>query len=162
MNRIFIKTATVFAVSALIAVSCGKKEEAAAPAELTINDPWVLEVPAERPMTAAFMVIKGGSEDDALIAAEGSVSKVTEIHDMVTENEVMKMRKIERIDIPAGGEAELKRGSKHIMLIDLINPLKEGDSVELTLTFEKAGKKVITAPVKKADIQNMDKMEHKH
>jgi periplasmic copper chaperone A len=156
MKKTSAVTMLIFSAT-VIFTACNKKES---PKELTINDPWVLEVPAERPMTAAFMTIKGGSEDDALISAESTAAKTTEIHDMVTENDVMKMRKIEKIDIAAGGEAVLKRGSRHIMLIDLTAPVKEGDVVKLKLTFQKSGVKEIDAPVRKAAIEGMDQMEH--
>jgi copper(I)-binding protein len=155
-----LNAVSLLVLSAAVAfAACSKKEE---PKTLTINDPWILEVPAERPMTAAFMNIQGGSEGDVLLSAQSTVAKATEIHDMITENDIMKMRKIDKIEIPAGTEAVLKRGSKHIMLIDLIEPLKEGDKVKLTLTFEKAGVKEIEAPVRKAAIEGMNQMEHKH
>ncbi len=63
---------------------------------------------------------------------------------------MMQMRPIEAIDLPAGTTVELKPGGLHIMLIDLVEPLKDGQQIELTLTFEKAGKKVVTVPVRES------------
>lgn len=60
----------------------------------------------------------------------------------------MTMREVEKIDLPAGKAVELKPGGYHIMLMELVKPLKVGDTIEITLTFEKAGKKTVTAEVR--------------
>jgi copper(I)-binding protein len=62
----------------------------------------------------------------------------------------MKMRPLPAVDIKAGGQAELKPGGMHIMLVGLAAPLKEGQTFPLTLTFEKAGKVEVTVTVEKA------------
>jgi len=75
----------------------------------------------------------------------------------------MKMRQVKEIAVKAGGQAELKPGSYHVMLIDLKAPLKEGETVPLTLTFDDGSSQTIDAPVKKpqAMMQQMDhKMDH--
>jgi copper(I)-binding protein len=63
---------------------------------------------------------------------------------------MMGMRPIERLEIPAGGTVELKPGGYHIMLIQLVQELKVGDKIEITLTFEKAGDVTITAEVRES------------
>lgn len=60
----------------------------------------------------------------------------------------MTMREVDSIELPAGKMVELKPGGYHIMLIDLVKPLKVGDKIEITLEFEKAGTKTVTAEVK--------------
>jgi copper(I)-binding protein len=67
---------------------------------------------------------------------------------MGTGTPMMGMRKIDRLDVPAGGKVELKPGGYHIMLIDLVRELKVGDKIEITLKFEKAGDVKITAEVR--------------
>lgn len=62
----------------------------------------------------------------------------------------MQMRPVKSIDIPAGEKVELKPGGYHIMLIDLVEPLKLGDTFDLTLMFEKAGEKTVSVEVKEA------------
>ena len=62
----------------------------------------------------------------------------------------MTMKPVDKIDLPAGQAVELKPGGYHIMLIDLAKPLEVGDSIEITLTFEKAGEKTVTAEVRDA------------
>lgn len=100
--------------------------------------------------SAAYMVIRNtGSEADKLIAASTDVAKTVELHTVIEEGGVMRMRQVEGgIDIPANGQVELKPGGFHVMLIGLTRDLNAGDKVELTLTFEKAGQIPVTAEVR--------------
>lgn len=98
---------------------------------------------------AAFMVIRNtGTEDDALIGASSDVAMTTEVHETYMEGDTMKMRRIERIDIPAGGEVTLKPGGYHVMFIDLKEPLQAGTTIEITLEFERAGEIPVQAEVR--------------
>lgn len=76
--------------------------------------------------------------------AEGDMSSTTMAGDM----ETMTMREVDSIELPAGEMVELKPGGYHVMLIDLVAPLEVGDEIELTLTFEKAGDRTVTAEVR--------------
>jgi hypothetical protein len=73
----------------------------------------------------------------------------TELHTHINENGIFKMREVEAIEVPAGGEAVLEPGGLHVMFMGLHKPLKQGESVHLTLTFEKAGKVMVSVPVGK-------------
>ncbi|WP_129632927.1 copper chaperone PCu(A)C [Candidatus Oscillochloris fontis] len=99
--------------------------------------------------SAAFMLITNSSSTpDTLIRAESAVAETVELHTMVMEGDVMKMTPVEKIDIPANGSVELKRGGLHVMLIGLRQDLNEGDMVLITLTFQNAGTIQIEAPVR--------------
>lgn len=100
--------------------------------------------------SAAYMVIRNtGSEPDKLIAASTDVAKTVELHTVIEEGGVMRMRQVEGgIEIPANGEVVLKPGGFHVMLIGLTRDLNAGDKVQLTLTFEKAGQIPVTAEVR--------------
>jgi len=100
--------------------------------------------------SAAYMIIRNtGNEPDKLIAASSDVAKTIELHTVIEEGGVMRMRQVEGgIDIPANGQVELKPGGFHVMLIGLTRDLNAGDSVQLTLTFEKAGQIPVTAQVR--------------
>ncbi len=77
--------------------------------------------------------------------AEGDASSTaTDEGDMDT----MTMREVDSIELPAGEMVELKPGGYHVMLLDLVKPLEVGDEIELTLTFEKAGDRTVTAEVR--------------
>jgi periplasmic copper chaperone A len=98
-----------------------------------------------------FLKITGGSTPDRLISATANVSKVVELHTMEMDGNVMRMRAIEAIDIPAGQVVELKPGGKHVMFLGLTQTLKSGARFPVTLRFEKAGEvkvdmQVMSAP----------------
>jgi len=121
--------------------------------EIIVNDVWIPEGPPSAKATAAFMVIENHTAKEvALIAAKTDAARATEMHKMEMRNEIMEMKKIERISIPAHGKAELKPGGLHLMLIGLTKPLKEGDKVSFTLQFSNSTEKTIQAVVKKRNL----------
>ena len=95
-------------------------------------------VPAQK-MSGGFMKIENKGGADKLLAASSSVSKTMELHTMSMEGNVMKMREINAIEIPANGKVELKSGGLHLMFIDLKEQLKPGSTIKVKLKFEKAG-----------------------
>jgi copper(I)-binding protein len=114
----------------------------------------IVENPFARPSAgtagagAAYMTIRNPGPADRLLSAATSAAGRVELHDHIREGDVMKMRKIDSIPVPAQGAAELKPGGLHVMLLGLSQPLKTGDAFALTLTFEKAGAMTIQVPVK--------------
>ncbi len=95
-----------------------------------------------------FVIKNTGSTDDRLIAVESPVAGRVELHEMAMENDVMKMRKLgEGVVIPPGETVELKSGDLHLMFLEVQKPFAEGDTVPVTLTFEKAGKVDYVLPV---------------
>lgn len=99
--------------------------------------------------SAAYMVIRNtGSAADKLIAASGDIAKTIEIHTVIEENGMMQMRRIDGIDVPAGGSVELKPGGYHVMLIGLNRDMIAGETVQLTLKFEQAGDIPVTATIR--------------
>ena len=85
------------------------------------------------------MKIENKGPADKLLSASSPVSKTMELHTMSMEGNVMKMREVKAIDIPANGKVELKPGGLHLMFIDLNSQLKPGVTVPVKLKFEKAG-----------------------
>ncbi len=86
-----------------------------------------------------FLKITGGAAADKLVSASANVSKMVELHTMEMDGNVMRMRQVDGIAVPAGGTVELKPGGLHIMFMGLTQTLKAGDKFPLTLKFEKAG-----------------------
>ena len=126
---------------------------------LMISGIWARSTPPTAKTGAAFFVIKNtGSVDDVMIGAKGAISKKTEIHESKIQGGVMKMQHVGKVAIPAGGTAELKPGSFHIMFMGLNGPIKEGDTFPLTLTFEQNGEVEIMVTAIKAP--KMKKMDH--
>lgn len=98
--------------------------------------------------SAAYMLlVNSGDTADALISAATDAADVVELHTVIMENNVMRMRPVEQIEVPANGEAELKPGGYHVMLIGLTRDLNAGDMVDLTLIFANAGEVQVTVPV---------------
>ncbi|RMD75781.1 MAG: copper chaperone PCu(A)C, partial [Chloroflexi bacterium] len=84
-----------------------------------------------------------------IVKAESDVAKTVELHNVVMENNVMQMRPVEAIEVPANGQVELKPGGFHVMLIGLTRDLNEGDEVTIKLTT-RSGKTIeVKAPVRK-------------
>jgi len=143
----------------------------AAQAQTTVKEPWVRGTVAQQKATGAFMQLQS-AQGGKLLSASSSVAGVVEIHEMVMEGTTMKMRAIPGLELPAGKAVELKPGGYHVMLMDLKAPLKDGESVPLTLVVQgKDGKKEtieLKAPVKALGMKATMKTEpdsatpHKH
>ena len=104
-------------------------------AEVTVAEAWVrATVPAQK-ATGAFMHLKSDA-DARLVSAASPVAGVVEIHEMLMDKDVMKMSRIDGLDLPAGQSVELTPGGYHVMLMDLQAQVKEGDAVPLTLVVE--------------------------
>lgn len=107
---------------------------------VTVAHPWARATPGGSTVGVAFMEVKtADGTQDRLMSAASPVAGRVEIHTHIMDGEVMKMRRVDGIDVASGHSHVLKPGGDHIMLFDLKQPLKEGDLVKLTLTFEKAG-----------------------
>ncbi len=135
--------------------------------QVSVQEPYVRLAPPNAPATGAFMVIKNnGDKDIKVLKADNPVSRVTELHNHINDGGVMRMRPVQAIEIKAKGEAVLKPGSLHVMLIDLKAPMKEGDVVPITLGFDDGSSKQVDAKVVRpmpANMPaNMPAMEHKH
>ena len=112
-----------------------------AAAQVSVTGAWVRGTVTGQKTTGAFMQLSS-PVDAALIAVTSPVAKIAEVHEMKMEGGVMKMGAIDKVAVPAGKSVELKPGGYHVMLVDVVAPLKEGDTVPLKLTFEdKTGKK---------------------
>ena len=132
-------------------------------AQTTVKDAWVRGTVEPQKATGAFMSItsvQGGK----LVGAQSPVAGVTEVHEMAMDGNVMKMRAVPALELPAGRAVELKPGGYHVMLMDLKQSLKAGETVPLTLTVEgKDGKREtieLKVPVKAAGAAPAAKNEH--
>ncbi|TXH46148.1 MAG: copper chaperone PCu(A)C [Burkholderiaceae bacterium] len=124
---------------------------ASASAQTAVKDPWVRGTVPQQKATGMFAQVTsaGGGK---LVSASSPVAGVVEIHEMAMEGNVMKMRAIPGLELPAGKAVDLKPGGYHVMLLDLKQQLKAGDTVPVTLVVEgKDGKREtieVKAPVK--------------
>lgn len=114
---------------------------AAAHAQVSVKDAWVRATVPQQKATGAFMQIVS-VQDARLVEAKSPVAGIVEIHEMAMVDQVMKMRAVPGLALPAGKAVELKPGGYHVMLMDLKGQVKDGDQVPLTLVVEgKDGKR---------------------
>jgi hypothetical protein len=119
--------------------------QAAAP--VAVSDAWVRPTVAQQKATGAFMQLTA-QVPLKVVAASSPVAGVTEIHEMAMDRDVMRMRAVPALALPAGQTVALKPGGYHVMLMDLKAPVKAGDVVPLTLTLEGADGQRQTLEVK--------------
>ncbi len=136
---------TLSAAFAAALFACG------ASAQTTVKDPWVRGTVAQQKATGLFAQITS-TAGGRIVGASSPVAGVVEIHEMAMEGSVMRMRAVTALELPAGKAVELKPGGYHVMLLDLKQQLKAGDTVAVTLVVEgKDGKREnveVKAPVK--------------
>ena len=106
---------------------------------LKVEQPWARPTVQGQAGGGGFLRIVGGSANDRLLSARAGVAKAVELHSMEMDGNVMRMRQIDAIEVPAGKTVELKPGGQHVMFIGLTQTLKSGAHFPLTLRFEKAG-----------------------
>jgi copper(I)-binding protein len=130
-----------FVVSVVLLIVSG-----AAAAQVQVKDAWARPALQGQTATGAFMSLLS-SDGARLVGASSPVAGVVEIHEMVMEGSVMKMRAIPGLDLPPGRSVELKPGGYHVMLMDLKRPLKAGDRVTVELRIETREKRLVTQPI---------------
>ena len=118
--------------------------------DLRIGHPWTRAAGANT-NGAGYMTLRNtGTRPDKLIAASTPLARTVELHTHIREGEVMRMRPVADIPVPAGQTVRLRPGGLHVMLIGLTEPLRQGAEVPLTLRFEQAGEVRITLEVQAA------------
>jgi copper(I)-binding protein len=131
---------------------------------IEIRDPYARAASPTAMAGAAFMtLVNTGPEDDRLVAASTDAAQRVELHTHLEDAEgVMRMVEVEDgFAIPAGGETVLQRGGLHVMMMGLTRPFAQGEAIELTLTFEKAGDVTLTVPIDNERADGMG-MAHGH
>jgi copper(I)-binding protein len=158
-----------FAVATVLLVAPARAEDIKA-GDLVITQAWSRATPSGAKVAGAYLTIENkGTAPDRLIGGSGNVAGRVEVHEMATENGVMKMRPLEKgLTIEPGKTVKLAPGGYHLMLFDLKGPLKQGDKVPVTLEFERAGKVPLSLDVQGVGAQapgggdQMKKMQHDH
>jgi periplasmic copper chaperone A len=120
-------------------------------ADIRIVDGWARATPPAAPTGAIYFTVVNAGPADRLVGASTPAAERAEIHEMATTNMVMTMRQMkDGAVVPAKGSLTLAPGGVHVMLMRLKAPLKVGDTVPLTLRFQRAGEVKLTLPVKAA------------
>ncbi|MBK9711724.1 MAG: copper chaperone PCu(A)C [Kouleothrix sp.] len=174
MRRLLILALAALALSACgSAATTTPAAPAAAPSAIQVSDAWARVVPvmadtqptgaamgeakptgaamgsaASGPNGAAYLTIRNSGPADRLLKAMSDAAGTVELHTVIDDNGVKQMRPVEAIDVPANGEVALKPGSFHVMMFGVKQDLKPGDTINLTLQFEKAGSMTVKAEVR--------------
>ncbi|MBA4363197.1 MAG: copper chaperone PCu(A)C [Gammaproteobacteria bacterium] len=106
-------------------------------AQTRVDDAWVRATVAGQPSTGAFMTLQADS-DSKLLSVQSPVAKTVQIHQSSMKDDVMSMRQVESVELPAGKPVNFDPHGYHVMLMDLTAQVKEGDKVPLILTVENA------------------------
>ena len=136
------KPSRLVAVAAFALLAC-----AAARAQVSVDHPWVRTTVAQQTTTGAFMTItsvQGGK----LVSASSPIAASVEVHEMKMDGDLMRMRSVAALPLPAGKPVEMKPNGFHMMLMGLKAPLKAGDVVPIKLVVEDAKGKRQTVDVK--------------
>lgn len=146
MHRLTLQIAaavalTIAAIFALVA--------AAHAADIVIEGAFARAsaTPMAKTGAAYFTIVNKGDAADRLIAAETDVAGMTMLHENRVVDGVASMVHVDSIDVPAQAQVKLEPKGLHVMMMDLKGPLKKGEQLRLTLTFDKAGEISIDVPV---------------
>jgi copper(I)-binding protein len=170
IKKTLVLFAAVLALGGLVA-ACGSDDSTSGGEKVSISDAWTRITTPTATTGAVYMKLESPDGDKLLKASVPTdVAAVTEIHETVTgdeaqgmnegegmdemdgsmPSEMMGMRPIDGLDLPAGEEVPLEPGGYHIMLMELAESIKEGDTVPVTLTFEKAGEVEVEAEARES------------
>lgn len=122
--------------------------------DLVIDQPHAASTAPGQPHGAVFIrsITNAGPAADQLIGGRAAVARSVEVHRMEMDNNVMKMREIPGVDVPANTRVMMGRGNKdgyHLMLMNLSAPLRAGDTIPMTLIFKRAGEVNVTVTIEK-------------
>ena len=130
---------------------------------INISLPFTRATLPNAPVAGGFLTIENtGTEPDRLVSATSDIAGETQIHEMAMQGDVMKMRQLaDGLEIPAGETVVLAPGGFHIMFMGLKQALVEGETITVTLTFEKAGTVDVVLPIEAA-AADAPTAEHAH
>jgi copper(I)-binding protein len=142
MRRLFALLIAVAASTAMLAAL------AAAPPAPAIGNAWARATPPGTPVGAVYLVIdNAGGKADRLLSVSTDRAERSEVHTIVHDGELMKMRRVDPLHLGAGERVVFEPGGTHVMLMGLKSPLVEGENLALVLHFEVAGTRHVEARV---------------
>lgn len=142
----------ILLLAALLLPACWVNAQGAAPSQLSVTAPWSMELPPNAPTVAAYFIINNaGPGADRLISVDSPIAGAAQLHEHVSKDGLMKMQRVETVDVPAGGTVTFAPMAYHVMLLELNDRSKliTGQSFPLTLHFEKTADMTIQVLVQK-------------
>lgn len=124
---------------------------AAADTGLVIENPWLRATPAGASVGAGYAtLLNAGDKAIVVVGVETDASRAAELHSMTHDNGMMRMRRLERLEVPAKGSARLAPHGNHLMLFDLKAPLVAGQSVPVRFVLDDGSRVTATFSVRSA------------
>lgn len=118
--------------------------------DIEVSDPWARATPSRARSGAAYMTLSNrGERRDKLVAISTPVARKAELHTHLMEDNIMKMRRVQGVEVHPGEKSVFKPGGLHIMLMGLSKPLRQGHVFPMILTFETAGRIEVQVVVQK-------------
>jgi periplasmic copper chaperone A len=148
MKALLFVCCTLLALPVLAESPANSRLDAMAGSVPVVTDAWISEAPPVAKNNAAYITVQNGNVRDALVGVESPASAKAELHQMSMAGGLMRMQRLPRINLAAQQRLVFGPGGRHIMLIDMKQPLKAGDKVPLTLVFRKAGRVTVEAEVR--------------
>jgi periplasmic copper chaperone A len=137
----------LFALALLLAAGAAQGHDTKH-GDLLIDHPWARPAPATAKTGAAYLrIVNNGKVADQLLSVSTPAAGRAELHTHMHDRGVMRMQKMEKVELPAGGTVDFKPGGLHVMLFELQKPLHVGFGFPLTLSFAKAGTVEVTVLV---------------
>lgn len=147
MSRIIIAACAVAGALAVAPVSGHEYKKG----ELRVGHPWTRATPPGAKVAAGYLSVRNsGQQPDRILGASSPAAERVELHVQVREGDVLKMREVPSVEVPPGRSRMLRPGSLHLMLVNIRKPLVRGESIPLTLRFERAGELAIELEVQSA------------
>ncbi|WP_395645276.1 copper chaperone PCu(A)C [Terricaulis sp.] len=117
---------------------------------VTVSNGWASVTPGGVSVSAGYLdITNGGDQADRLVSASSPRAGRVSLHEMAMDGAVMQMRAIEGLDIPAGATVSLAQGGNHLMFEEIATPFADGETIAVTLHFEKAGDVSVDLPVRR-------------
>ena len=147
ISKTFVHKFALLTLLGAFAASCAAADFTAG--SLQLNDLWIrASVPGQTNGAGYLQIINPSNTADKLISAQAEAATRVELHTVITEDGVAKMRQVAGVDIPAHGNAKLAPGGYHVMFLQLTGPFKQDSLIPVVLKFEKAGEVRVNFTVK--------------
>ena len=124
-------------IAVALLAACLTMSMSASQAQVVVTGAWVRATVPNQQATGAFMQLLS-KKDTTLVSARSDIAGIVEVHEMQMENDVMRMRAVDGLKLPANHPVELKSGGYHLMMMDLKKQLKVGTEAQITLVFKNA------------------------
>ena len=147
-NKGFVFQVTTACIGAAMILSSQVYAQAPKVDAVSVSDAYTRATVPGQKVAGGFLKIQNkGNTPDQLISASSPSAGEVQLHEMAMEGNVMKMRQVKDIAVPANGSVELKPGGYHLMFLDLKGPFVAGETVPVKLKFSKSGEVEVKLPI---------------